>query len=420
MKTSSRTPEPDNRPSGKARGFFEQLRTGASLNSGKKPEGFFQKLAYGALFYRLVLVEIGLLIVAIGLMGASAVVSEAGGMEGWIGGLLLLLFFGYFGTRHLVAGCFGSKNALPDRIGRIMQPIGDATSNADEGGCILLVLSILLFAFLGLPPVIITVAIGLVAGERWTDDPLARWLAGLVTVLGLTVSVLMLAPSGFGKTDSSSTWSLGKTEISATGKGESKTNAPSPNQPEPDPAAGIDPIAAMDAAYLATNGNGWRLEEGTLKSPETRNSFVPLPGKHPGTNYLFEFTLQRGEPGEALAIFMPMGERIGVFYLDGYPKSGFASVLAHHRKPDLALPPTIKGKAIQDNSPHRLQISFVAEGETGELKIKLDDREFYQWKGDLSLLRVFSGFGEIPKGQFGFLSHFPEWTISSIKITSGR
>lgn len=115
-----------------------------------------------------------------------------------------------------------------------------------------------------------------------------------------------------------------------------------------------------------------------------------------------------------------MGNRIGAFYLDGYPTAGFKSVLAHFRKEAVELPPSIPGLLIKDMDSHRLEFSFNGDNERGELRVRLDAKEIYTWSGDLSVLRLNPGFKAMPAGQFGFASHFPEWTVSDIRISGSR
>lgn len=192
-------------------------------------------------------------------------------------------------------------------------------------------------------------------------------------------------------------------------------------EPQVEPISGtqsdlIDELPRLTDSYLSKHGYGWTLRDGTLQSPEGKSSVVALPGKHGAADFRFAFTVRRSEPKESLAVFLPMGGRIGAFYIDGYPNSGFKSVLAHHNKPDVELPPSLSGLLVKDTEAHRFEFIFRGDTSTGELRVNLDGKEVYKWHGDLSVLRLNPGYKAMPLGQFGFASHFPEWRISDIRI----
>lgn len=168
---------------------------------------------------------------------------------------------------------------------------------------------------------------------------------------------------------------------------------------------------------LATNGQGWVFDSGSLHSPSRMYATVPVPGDFAHASYHLQLQVRRIKPRDSLLVFLPVAGRQTGFLLDGYPKDGFVSGL-HYVDGDggPTRPNGVRGLQINDTDAHQLDVTVRVGPVTAIIEVKLDERPLYRWTGLPSALSMNSRWTGLAPGQLGFGSHKPEWVIQSARV----
>ena len=83
-----------------------------------------------------------------------------------------------------------------------------------------------------------------------------------------------------------------------------------------------DLLAPLTPAVVAQTGNGWRMEDGELFSPDTKFATLPLPGNFAGTSYQVRVKLRQLAAKDVFHVVLPVADRMCGFELDGVPNDG--------------------------------------------------------------------------------------------------
>jgi len=175
-------------------------------------------------------------------------------------------------------------------------------------------------------------------------------------------------------------------------------------------------LAQLKPDEVATNGQGWALDTGTLRSPNRKYATVPLPGNFAQASYQLELKVRRRTPADSLTVFIPVAGRQTGFMLDGYPRAGYVSGLHYvDGKGDQEQPNVLRGLHVKDAQSHQLDI-FVRVGlVTSSIEARLDGRPLYRWLGQPSALSMNGRFTGLAAHQVGLGAHTDEWTIEAVR-----
>ena len=176
-------------------------------------------------------------------------------------------------------------------------------------------------------------------------------------------------------------------------------------------------LAQITPDELATNGQGWTLENGALRSPDSKYATVPLPGDFGHTSYHLELKVRRLTPVDSLTVFLPVAGRQTGFMLDGYPQANFISGLHYvDGKGDKDQPNAVLGLLVKDAESHQLDILVRVGPVTSSIDVQLDGRPLYRWTGLPSALSMNSRFKGLTANQIGLGAHKPEWIIEAMRV----
>ena len=176
-------------------------------------------------------------------------------------------------------------------------------------------------------------------------------------------------------------------------------------------------LAQIKPDDVATKGQGWVFDNGSLRSPGRNFATVPLPGNFAHASYHLELKVRRLTPADSLTVFLPVAGRQTGFMLDGYPQAGYVSGLHYvDGKGDTQQPNAVLGLQISDSEAHQLDLIVRVGPVTAIIEAKLDDRPLFRWTGLPAALSMNGRFTGLAPNQFGLGSHKAEWIITAMKV----
>lgn len=194
-------------------------------------------------------------------------------------------------------------------------------------------------------------------------------------------------------------------------------NIRAPAAPASAPGDWENLLALLKPEALATNGQGWAFDTGSLHSPDRMYATVPLPGDFAHASYHLQLQVRRITPVDSLTVFLPVAGRQTGFLLDGYPKAGFVSGLHYvDGEGGNKQPNAVAGLQINDSEAHQLDLTVRVGPVTAIIEAKLDERPLYRWTGLPSALSMNSRFAGLAPGQLGLVAHKPEWIIQAVRV----
>jgi serine/threonine protein kinase/WD40 repeat protein len=159
---------------------------------------------------------------------------------------------------------------------------------------------------------------------------------------------------------------------------QSLNDRPAATQPD----AWEDLLAALTPAMVEQTGNGWRMDDGALFSPEKNHAALPLSGNFAATSYQLHVKLRQLTPKEAFLLQFPVGNRMVGFVLDGFPKDGNYTGLVHvNGKAGKDLSGAVHGKVVKDSEQHELDVTVKLFGAHAIISATLDGQPLYEWSG---------------------------------------
>jgi len=168
---------------------------------------------------------------------------------------------------------------------------------------------------------------------------------------------------------------------------------------------------------IATKGQGWGYDNGSLRSPDRKFATVPLPGDFAHTSYHLELKVRRLTPADSLTVFLPVADRQTGFMLDGYPQAGFISGLHYvDGKGDHQQPNAVRGLQVKDSATHQLDLIVRVGPVTSSIEAQLDERPLYRWTGQPAALSMNGRFTGLAGHQFGFGTHQPDWIVEAARV----
>ncbi len=184
---------------------------------------------------------------------------------------------------------------------------------------------------------------------------------------------------------------------------------------EPDAGGWVDLLSALTPAMIATSGNGWRLVDGELLSPDGKYATLPLPGKFATASYQLRVKVRQLTPKDAFHVVIPVGDRLTGFELDGF-KGEYTGLFMVNEKGGKDLPGVVEGKQVKDSAPHDLEISVRLDGTNAKVTTMLDARPLYEWTGPIAGLSQYHGWATTPRGSLALGTVAGDWAVSEVKV----
>ncbi|MEQ2007708.1 MAG: protein kinase [Limisphaerales bacterium] len=176
-------------------------------------------------------------------------------------------------------------------------------------------------------------------------------------------------------------------------------------------------LAQLKPDDVATNGQGWVFDNGSLRSPDRMYATVPLPGNFAHASYHLMLKVRRLSPTESLTVFFPVAGRQTGFMLDGYPRAGYVSGLHYvDGKGDQQQANAVLGLQVKDSEAHQLDLIVRVGPVTASIEVQLDERPLYRWTGLPTALSMNGRFTGLEPGQLGLGAHKAEWVIQAARV----
>jgi len=184
---------------------------------------------------------------------------------------------------------------------------------------------------------------------------------------------------------------------------------------KPDTEGWLDLLAAANAEDIATEGQGWRLQDGALHSPDAPYATAPLPLDKLPDHYTVRITARRTEATREFGIFFPVAERNIGFNFDMWqPKCG--SVLTFGSGLNMQRPDVVWGSKFHDLANHTIELTVRVTRPQAHIAVQFDGKPHYQWTGPLSEVTRSSYWNNAASGVISVGSHGPHWIVSEVKV----
>jgi hypothetical protein len=172
-----------------------------------------------------------------------------------------------------------------------------------------------------------------------------------------------------------------------------------------------DLLASVTPDTVEKTGNGWRMEDGALFSPDKANAILPLPGVFAGTSYQVRIKLRQLAPRDCFHLGFPVGARSAGFDLDGWHghETGLSSV---NGKTTKDRPDAVHGKVVKDSEQHDLEVSVRLFGANAIISAALDGQPLYEWSGSVGAL---ADSWHSPAGAFSIGAYAADWVVYDVK-----
>ena len=176
-------------------------------------------------------------------------------------------------------------------------------------------------------------------------------------------------------------------------------------------------LAQIKSDDVATKGQGWVFDNGSLRSPDRKYATVPLPGNFAHTSYHLELKVRRLTPADSLTVFLPVADRQTGFMLDGYPQAGHVSGLHYvDGKGDTQQANAVRGLQVKDSESHQLDLIVRVGPVTSSIEVQFDERPLYRWTGLPTALSMNGRFIGLASHQLGLSAHKPDWVIEAARV----
>ncbi|MDF1659074.1 MAG: protein kinase, partial [Verrucomicrobiales bacterium] len=186
---------------------------------------------------------------------------------------------------------------------------------------------------------------------------------------------------------------------------------------EPGADGWIDLLATLTPERVEATGQGWRLKDGELFSPETRFAILPLPVDLSGVSYQVRLKLRRLNKSGFFHLVLPVGDHMKGLEIDGNKPGIYTGLILVEGKKGRDLPGTVEGWQVVGTEPHDLEITVRLNGASATVSVSLDTEPLYQWTGltdALSQVGVWAKNSE--PGSLALGTHSADWVVSGVKV----
>ena len=175
-----------------------------------------------------------------------------------------------------------------------------------------------------------------------------------------------------------------------------------------------DLLAPLSRVAILQTGNGWRLENGALFSPDKIFATLPLPGNLSGTSYQVRVKLRQLTAKDVFHLELPVADQMVGFDLDGSPRDGFYTGLQRVKdKGAKDAPGALHGKQVKDSEQHDLEVTVRPDGTNATITATLDDQPLYEWTGPTADL---SPVWKTPPGTLALGTSAADWVVYEVKV----
>ncbi len=175
-----------------------------------------------------------------------------------------------------------------------------------------------------------------------------------------------------------------------------------------------DLLAPLSRAAILQTGNGWRLENGALFSPEKSYATLPLPGNLNGTSYRVRVKLRQLTAQQGFTIQLPVADRMVGFDLDGFGGK-YTGLNKVNSKTGKDLPGVVEGKQVKDSEQHDLEVTVRPDGGNATISTTLDDQPLYEWIGPVADLCQDKNW-KTPSGTLALGTVNANWVVYEVKM----
>ncbi len=193
---------------------------------------------------------------------------------------------------------------------------------------------------------------------------------------------------------------------------ESLNEKPVPTQPKD--GAWEDLLAPLTPAIVDQTGNGWRMDNGALFSPNKTFTTLPLPGNLSGTSYQVRVKLRQLMAKNGFSLELPVGNHMVGFDLDG-DLGKWTSLALANGKWGKGLPGALAGKQVKDSDQHDLEVTVRLNGANATITVTLDDQPLYEWTGPIAALSQHSLWKTAP-GSLALGTMAADWVVYEVKV----
>jgi serine/threonine protein kinase/WD40 repeat protein len=177
-----------------------------------------------------------------------------------------------------------------------------------------------------------------------------------------------------------------------------------------------DVLAPLTPDIVTQTGNGWRMDNGMLFSPDKSYATLPLPGSLAGTSYTVRLKVKRLVAQDAFQVILPIADRMVGFELDGFPRIGsYTGLNQVNGQSGKTLPGALRGRQVKDSEQHELEVTVRLDGANATITTTLDARPLYEWTGLNSALSQHAGW-TTPPGTLALGAMRPDWVVSEVKV----
>jgi serine/threonine protein kinase/WD40 repeat protein len=177
-----------------------------------------------------------------------------------------------------------------------------------------------------------------------------------------------------------------------------------------------DLLATLTTSSVEQTGNGWRMDNGALLSPEKKTAILALPGNFAGTGYRLRVKLRQLAPKNCFHLGLPVANRMVGFELDGFPREGFYTGLTNvNGKVSSELPGALHDKHVNDSEQHDLELNVRIFGASTIITATLDAQPLYEWSGSIAALGENSSWHSTAGGlSMGTMA--ADWVVYEVKL----
>lgn len=177
-----------------------------------------------------------------------------------------------------------------------------------------------------------------------------------------------------------------------------------------------DLLAPLTPAVVAQTGNGWRMEGGTLFSPNVKHATLPLPGIFAGISYQVRVKLRQLAAKNVFHVVLPVADRMCGFELEGQSAGGiYTSVMLVNGKWGKDLPGAVEGKQVKDSDAHDLEVAVRLYGTNAKITTTLDGQPLHEWVGPTTALSQHSAWRNTPPGSLALGTFAADWVVHEVQ-----
>ena len=177
-----------------------------------------------------------------------------------------------------------------------------------------------------------------------------------------------------------------------------------------------DLLARLNRTAILQTGNGWRLENGALFSPDKLFATLPLPAILSNASYRVRVKLRQLKAKESFYLELPVADGMVSFTLDSFPKEGFYTGLQRVKgKRTKDVPGALHGRQVKDSEQHDLEVTVHLDGTSVTITTTLDEQPIYQWTGPTADLSQHEG-RQTPPGTLALGTLAADWVVYEVKL----